>query len=119
MQIAAPHVRTLLVPERQLSRELRVLIDARFNLKRAVHQFCFWKVVHDRRPIVRVVAPARDPSDQVVPVGRRERQDLDELRRLLAGQLHQDEVRLHRLLRLLARALSPTSLATVQRSSRL
>ena len=37
-QAAAPHVRALLVPQRQLARQLRVLIDARLDLQRAVDQ---------------------------------------------------------------------------------
>ena len=48
------------------------------------------------------VAAPRDPANEVVPVGGRERQDLDELDALLARQRHQHEVRLHRLRGLLA-----------------
>jgi hypothetical protein len=51
---------------------------------------------------VRAVAAPGNPADQVVAVGRREGQNLHKLDAALAGQLHQHEVRLHGLRRLLA-----------------
>ena len=79
-QRAAQDIRPLLVPQRHLRRELRVLIDARFDLQRSVDESRLRKVVDDRRAVMRLVASRRDPADQVVPVRRRERQNLDELR---------------------------------------
>jgi hypothetical protein len=112
-------MRALLVPQRQLAGELRVLVDARLDLLRPVHQLGLGKVVDHGRAVVRAVAAPGDPSDQVVAVGRREGKNLHELLARLAGQLHQDEVGLHGLRGLLAIAALPVSVATVHRSSRL
>ena len=90
-------MRALLIPQTQLPGKLRILIDARFDLQRPVHQPGLGKVVHHRRAIVLAVAAAGDPADQVVPVGRGEGQNLDKLRARLARQLHQHKVRLHGL----------------------
>ena len=49
------------------------------------------------------IAAPGDPANEVVTIRRREREDLDEFDRRLAGKLHQDEVRVHRLRRLVAR----------------
>ena len=106
-EAAAAHARSLLVPQCQLSRELRVLIDACFDLQRSVNKPRFRKVEHDRRAVVRLVASPRDPADEVVPVGRREWQDLDELDLLLARQRHQHEVGLHDLRGLLTLGVHP------------
>ena len=43
-QAAADHVRALLIPERELAGELRVLVDARFDLLRAVDEARLGKV---------------------------------------------------------------------------
>ena len=67
-QAAAANVRALLIPQRQLPRELRVLIDARFDLLRAVNQPGFGKVVDHRRAVVRAVAAPGNPANQVVTV---------------------------------------------------
>jgi hypothetical protein len=40
-------MRALLIPKRQLTGELRILIYACFNLKRAVNEPGFWEVVDD------------------------------------------------------------------------
>ena len=89
LQIEAPgidqnaqlsHVRSLLVPQRELSRQLRVLIDSRFHLQRAVDELRLREVVDDALAVVRAVAASGDPADEVVSVGRGERQDADELR---------------------------------------
>src|SRR6266550_1625440 len=70
---------TLLIPQRQLSRQLGVLIDTRFDLQRAVYQLVFREVVDYRRTILCTVTASSNPANQVVPVGRRERQNLNEL----------------------------------------
>ena len=69
-QRSAPHVRALLVPQRQLAGELRVLVDARLDLQRAVDQPGLGEVVDNGRAVVRAVAAARDPADEVVAIGR-------------------------------------------------
>src|SRR5216684_553335 len=73
-QAASADVRALLIPQRQLTRELRILIDARLDLQRTVDESRLRKVVHDRLAVMRLVAAARDPSDQVVAIRGRERQ---------------------------------------------
>src|SRR5688572_11313614 len=44
-EVAANHGRALLIPQRQLRRQLRVLIDLRLNLKRTVDKPCSRKVI--------------------------------------------------------------------------
>lgn len=39
----------------------------------------FREVIDYRRAVVRVVAPSGDPANQIIPIGRRERQNLYEL----------------------------------------
>jgi hypothetical protein len=51
--------------------------------------------------IVFAIASAGDPADQVVAIGRCERQDRDEFRGPLTRQGHQHEVRFHDLLALI------------------
>ena len=70
---------TLLIPQRQLSGELRVLIDSRLDLQRSIDEFRFWKVINYRRTVVRAVAAPGNPADQIIPVGRGEGQNLHEL----------------------------------------
>ena len=48
-----------------------------------------------------VTAPG-NPANQIIPVGRREWQNLNELHARFARQFHQHEVRLHRLCHLLS-----------------
>ena len=59
---------SLLIPQRELSGKLRILIDARFHLERTVDEACFWEVVDDGGAIVRAIAAAGDPTDQVVAI---------------------------------------------------
>ena len=72
-------MRSLLVPQRQLSGELRVLIDSRLNMQRSIDQLRLGKVVDHRRSVVFAVAAAGNPSNEIVTVGRSEGQNLDEL----------------------------------------
>ncbi len=95
-------MRALLIPQRQLSRKLRVLIDSRLDLQRSVNQLGLRKVVGHRCTVVWPIAAPGNPADQIVPVGWRERQNLYELHAGFARQFHQHEIRLHRLCRLLA-----------------
>src|SRR5204863_3899717 len=75
----APDVRALLIPQRQLARELRVLIDSRLDLQRSVNQFRLGKVVDHRGAVLRAVAASRNPANQVIPVGGREWENFYEL----------------------------------------
>src|SRR5262249_6219498 len=45
-----------------------------------------------KRTVFIAVAPARDPADQVVAVGRSERQDRNELQLRVAWKTHQDVI---------------------------
>ena len=49
-------MRALLIPERELSGELRVLVDARLDLLRPVDEARFGEVVDDRGAVMRAVA---------------------------------------------------------------
>src|SRR6185437_2800860 len=95
------HARALLIPERQLARDRSVLIDARLDLQGTIDQLRFRKVIDHRLTVVRAIAAAADPSDEIVAVSRSERQDVDEFRRLLPGQRHEHVIRLHVLRALL------------------
>ena len=95
-------MRALLIPQRQLTRELRVLIDPRFDLHRPVDEPGFRKVVDHCRTVVRAIAASGDPANQIIPVRRREWQNVYELHPGFARQFHQHEIRLHRLRCLLA-----------------
>ena len=94
-QAAAQDVRALLVPEGELAGELGVLVDAGFDLLRAVDEAGLGEVVDDGGAVVGAVAAAGDPADEVVAVGGGEGEDLDELFGGAAGELHEDEVGLH------------------------
>jgi len=100
-------VRALLVPQTQLSRKLRVLIDSRFDLQRSVHKFRFGKVIDHRSAVMCPVAAARNPTNQIVPVGRGKWQDLYELDAGFTRKSHQHEIRFHRERRLLAAGVHP------------
>jgi hypothetical protein len=115
-EAAAAHVRALLVPQRQLSGQLRVLIDARLDLQGPVDQLGLGEVIDQGLAIVFAVASAGDPADQVVAIGGvNGRIAMNSVDRS-PGQGHQHEVRFHDLLALIG---VRTSVATVHRSSRL
>jgi hypothetical protein len=82
---------------------LGVLIDAGFDLQRAVHQLGFREVVDYRRTVMRPIAAPSNPTNQVVAIGRGERENLDELDVGFARQFHQHKIRLHRQGSLLTR----------------
>src|SRR5262249_36120772 len=96
-QGATPHMRSRLIPERQLARELSVLVDPGFHLKWSVHPTSLREVVGNSASVMLTVAAASDPIAHVVPVCRRERQDVDELHASLVRKSHQEKSRLHRL----------------------
>ena len=75
-------MRTLLIPQRQLSGKLRILIDSRLDLQWSIDQLCFGKVVDHGRTVLCAVAATGNPANQIIPVSRRKGQNLDEL---LAG----------------------------------
>jgi ABC-type nickel/cobalt efflux system permease component RcnA len=117
-QAAAAHVRALLIPQRQLAGELRVLIDARLDLLRAVDQAGLGEVVDHRCAVVRAVAAAGDPADQVVAVGGSEGQNLDKLQAVSPGSFISTKLGCMGCVVCSPLAM-PTSVATVHRSSRL
>ena len=96
-------MRALLVPERELAGELRVLVDARLDLLRAIDEARLGKVEDHSGAVMRAVAARGDPADQVVAVEGREGKNLNKLeaariaRSRLSGQGHEDEVRVHLL----------------------
>src|SRR4051812_46088087 len=101
-QIAGPNARALLIPERELTRKLRVLINSGIDLIRPINQSRSWKIIDEKVAVIVAVATTSHPADHVVLVGWRERHDLDKLiLYLLARQLHQDEVRFERFALLL------------------
>ena len=79
-------MRALLIPERKLSGELRVLIDARFDLQRAINQTRLGKVVNQQRPVRLAITTARHPADHVISLCGSKRKDLDKFNsRFLSG----------------------------------
>ena len=55
-QSAADHVRALLVPERQVFRDHRILIDQRLNLERAVDKLIFGKLIDNQLTVIGRIA---------------------------------------------------------------
>ena len=86
------------------------MIDPGVHLPRAVDELLLWEEVDDQLAVMRHVGAGREPRGHVVPLGRREGDQQDELflRRLLGvtalGQLHDRVVRLHVLVLLLRNA---------------
>src|SRR3954451_8788247 len=78
-QVAATHARALLIPERELTGQLRVLIYARFDLQRAVNQSRSREIIDEKMAVSVAVAAASDPANHVVLVGGRKRHYLDKL----------------------------------------
>ena len=74
-----------------------ILRDAGDDLPRTEHELLL-RELEDAQPAVVLAVAARDqPGREVVAPARRERQHLNELRLLLAGQPHDRVVRLHRV----------------------
>src|SRR5438552_5446275 len=57
---------TLLIPQRQLSRQLGVLIDTRFDLQRAAYQLVFREVVDYRRTTLDRKSTRLNSSHQII-----------------------------------------------------
>lgn len=55
----------LLIPPCLLYRKLRVLIDSRFDLQRAIDQLRFREIVDDRRTVWCTVAAPGNPTNQI------------------------------------------------------
>ena len=87
--------RALLVPQRQVLGNVLVLIDARLDLHRAVHQLLFRELVKNQVAQVIAVASRGHPTDQIVLAPRSERKNQQKLRRFLPGQSGHDVSGLH------------------------
>src|SRR6185503_1263362 len=97
-QMPTLHLRALAVPKRELRRQLRVLIDTRFDLQGTIDQARLRKSVGEQRAVIVAVATRGHPTDHVVTIVWRERQNRRELDPFIfARQLHQDEIGLDRL----------------------
>ena len=59
-------MRALLIPQRQLSGELSVLINSRLDLQWSIDQLRLGKVVDHRRTVVCAVAAAGNPPNQII-----------------------------------------------------
>ena len=81
-QAPADHVGAVLAPERQLLRDVGVLVDARVDLARPEDQPVPREGIDRDLAVVLAVAPRRHPGSQVVPLRRRKGQEQDELFRL-------------------------------------
>ena len=91
------HLRPLLVPQRNLRRDLLVLINPRHDLPRAVDNFLFGKLKHLELTVVLLIGSGDHPCRQIVFARRCERQHLDELGVRLAGNPHDRVVGQHLL----------------------
>src|SRR3979490_3084135 len=66
----AYHPRAHLIPQRELLRDLRILIDPRLDLKRPVDELILRKLVDDQLAVVGRVAARSEPRDHVVTAAR-------------------------------------------------
>ncbi len=89
-QLAANDLRALLIPQRDLLRDARLLVDPVHDLLRTVHETLLRKPVHDELSVVLAVHPRRHPRREIVLSARRERRHVDELRIRLARQPQDD-----------------------------
>src|SRR5260370_22346469 len=80
----AYHPRAHLIPQRELLRDLRILIDPRLDLKRPVDELLLWEFVDDQFAVVGRVATRREPRYHVVTAARHPRKHWGELRLPLA-----------------------------------
>ena len=94
-ELSANYARSLLIPERELLRNGRVLVDHRRNLIRPIGQLVFRQFVEKHFPVIREVGPRRQPGDHIVPVLRRERTHEQVLQLIASGKLHQDVIGIH------------------------
>src|SRR5260370_9980596 len=81
----AYHPRAHLVPQRELLRDLRSLIDPRLDLKRPVDKLLLGELVDDQFAVAGRVAPRSEPRDHIVAAARYHRKRQEELGLPLAG----------------------------------
>src|SRR5438105_4806358 len=72
-QIATNDHRTLLIPEGQLRRKLRILIDSGLDLQRSVDEARLRKTVSAQSPVFVAITSAGHPTDQIVSIRGRKR----------------------------------------------
>ena len=94
-QRTADDLRPSLVPQRELLRNHRVLVDARVDLTRAVDELLLREVEDDQAAVVRRIGARRQPRDHVVAPRRVEEGQEHELLTRLARDAHDRVVRLH------------------------
>src|SRR5713101_9934343 len=66
----AYHPRAHLIPQRELLRDLGILIDPRLDLERPVDELLLWELVNDQFAVMRRVAARSEPRDHVVAAAR-------------------------------------------------
>ena len=89
-QLATDYLGAALVPERDLARDLRVLIHAIHDLCRAEHEALPRKAIHDELAVIRAVVSHHHPRGEVVLLTGREGPHEDVLALRLTGQPHDD-----------------------------
>ena len=85
-----------MIPERELTGDLRVLVDSRHHLPRPVDQSLLGEAIDDQFAVVLSVGPGDHPARQVVLAAWSEGKHEDELFFLLSGELHDRVVGAHR-----------------------
>src|ERR1700730_8688239 len=81
----AYHPRAHLIPQRELLRDLGILIDPRLDLERPVDELLLWELVNDQFAVVRRVAARSEPRDHVVAAARYHGKHEEELGPRFAG----------------------------------
>src|SRR6201988_1170500 len=66
----AYHPRAHLIPQRDLLRYLRILIDPRFDLEWSIDELLLGKLVDDQLAVVGCVTTRSEPRDHIVAVAR-------------------------------------------------
>ena len=89
------HARAALIPERQLTRDFRVLIDAGDDLFRTENELLFREAIRRQATVILAVRAGDHPRREIVFALRRERQHQDKFFFLLARQFHNRVIRLH------------------------
>src|SRR6202158_2553848 len=91
----AYHPRAHLIPQRELLRDLRILIDPRLDLKRPIDELLLGKLVDDQFAVVGRVATGGEPGYHVVAAARYHGKHEEELGLGPPGQPRDDLVRGH------------------------
>ena len=84
-RLTLKHLRPLLVPQRQVFRDILILIDSRVNLHRPQDQFLFRKLHHHNLAELIAIAPRQHHADQILLCRRSECRHQEKLRLRLAG----------------------------------